>query len=423
VTTTARPGTHLHGHWLTIARAAWGILALFSLLFYVYWSIHAIQQPLPDCSPPAAVCNPLFLSAVDVAVAEGSLLPAAWLARSFFFLNVLTSLAFILVALFIVWRKSDDWMALLISALILSLGAFGYTPDDSALILPGSLLDPLVGFVAFIGYFGPITALFYFPDGQFVPRWSRWVCLALIITVGITFLTDFIVAWQTSQFWTFLPVFLFVYVGVGIGCMIYRYRRVASPSQKQQIKWVAVGLIIVPSGVITWLLFDTFLPPVQPSPMRTLLVAVTFPIIAMSTTFLPISVAIALVRYRLWDVDILIRRTLQYTVVTGLLALIYLGGVLVFQGIFSSLTGSADSPIIIVISTLTIAALFNPLRERVQAFIDRRFYRQKYDAQQVLAQFAQIARDEVDMAALQAELLKVVQETMQPERVSIWLKE
>jgi hypothetical protein len=337
----------------------------------------------------------------------------AWLGRSFFVLNVLTSLAFILVALFIVWRKSDDWMALLVSAIILSLGAFGYTPDDPALILPGSLLDPLVSFVAFVGYFGPVTALFYFPDGHFVPRWSRWVCLVLIITIGITFLASFIVAWH-------LLIFLFMCVGVGVGCMIYRYRRVASPVQRQQIKWVAFGLAVVSSGVIAWILFDIFLPPAQPSPTRTLLVAITFPIIAIASTFLPISVAIALVRYQLWDVDILIRRTLQYSVLTGLLAFVYFGLVVLLQSLFD-LLNSQQSPIVIVISTLVIAALFAPLRQRVQAVIDRRFYRKKYNAQQVLAQFAQTARDEVEMEALAAELTHVIQETMQPKTLILWL--
>jgi hypothetical protein len=107
--------------------------------------------------------------------------------------------------------------------------------------------------------------------------------------------------------------------------------------------------------------------------------------------------------------------------VTALLAAVYLGGVILIQTIFRSLTGTS-SQIAIVLSTLAIAALFNPLRTRIQAFIDRRFYRRKYDAQQVLADFAQTARDEVDMEALQTELLRVVQETMEPTNISLWLK-
>ncbi len=118
----------------------------------------------------------------------------------------------------------------------------------------------------------------------------------------------------------------------------------------------------------------------------------------------------------------IIRKTLVYAMLTGLLALVYFGLVVLLQNVFESASGQ-QSPIAIVISTLVIAALFAPLRQRVQGVIDRRFFRKKYDAQQVLAQFAQTARDETDRNVLTAELVQVVQETMQPERVSIWLKD
>ncbi len=135
----------------------------------------------------------------------------------------------------------------------------------------------------------------------------------------------------------------------------------------------------------------------------------------------PVAMGVAVLKYRMYDVDIVIRRTLQYSAVTGLLALIYFGSVFLLQRLFSSATGQ-QSPLALVVSTLLIAAIFAPLRRRIQDAIDRRFYRRKYNAQQVLAQFARTARDETDMDALLAELERVIQETLQPDGVRVWLK-
>ena len=135
----------------------------------------------------------------------------------------------------------------------------------------------------------------------------------------------------------------------------------------------------------------------------------------------PVAIGIAILRYRLYDIDIIIRRTVQYAILTGLLALVYYGSVVVLQSLVENLTG-AQSPLVIVLSTLAIAALFNPLRTRIQDFIDRRYYRQKYDAEQALARFADTARDEVDLDQLTTALLKMVEETLQPNQVSLWLR-
>jgi hypothetical protein len=135
----------------------------------------------------------------------------------------------------------------------------------------------------------------------------------------------------------------------------------------------------------------------------------------------PISIGIAIVRYRLYDIDILINRTLVYGALSATLALIYFGGVATTQAIFRALTGQQEQPqLAIVISTLLIAALFNPLRRRIQRFIDRRFYRRKYDARKTLEAFSAKLRDETDLDALSDDLVGVVKETMQPSRISLW---
>jgi hypothetical protein len=215
-------------------------------------------------------------------------------------------------------------------------------------------------------------------------------------------------------------LFLVLWISVGVYAQIFRYRQHASQTQRQQTKWIVFGfsvtlIVIILVGTLARLfLHDTG----TPSGMLMLLIGISIALIALSIT--PVTVMVSILQYRLWDIDLIIRRTLSYAIMSGLLGLVYFGGVVGLQAIFSMLT-EQNSTISIILSTLAIAALFTPMRLRVQEFIDRRFYRKKYDSEQTLAQFAAAARDEVDMERLTRALLGVVEETMQPERVSLWL--
>jgi hypothetical protein len=140
-----------------------------------------------------------------------------------------------------------------------------------------------------------------------------------------------------------------------------------------------------------------------------------------SFTTLPIAVGIAILKYRLYDIDLLINRTLVYGALTATLVAMYVGSIVVLQGLVRALTGQ-ESQLAVVASTLLIAALFNPLRRRVQGFVDRRFYRRKYDARKTLEAFSTTLRDETDLRALNDHLVGVVRETMQPTHVSMWLR-
>ena len=272
-----------------------------------------------------------------------------------------------------------------------------------------------------------------FPTGKTLSRRWGWLLyfglgLALFI-VGVITMSDILMpgsgaAWsvanpigfvdatniETSPIFSLFSVALPLWVLLCAVSLFVRFRR-AHPVERAQIKWLffAVGLFVA-----------SYLPSFFAETFTESNVWNIFWLLGMLA--IPIAIAIAILRYRLYDIDLIIRKTAVYTVLTAVLALVYFGTIILLQSLVGRATGE-QSPLIIVFSTLLIAALFAPLRRRIQAVIDRRFYRKKYDAQQVLAQFAQTARDETDMAALQAELLRVVQETMQPEQVSVWLKE
>jgi len=190
--------------------------------------------------------------------------------------------------------------------------------------------------------------------------------------------------------------------------LIVRARR-AGRVERQQIKWLAyggavmVGTSLVAGAIAIWS------------------VTVTILIINLALLVLPLFTGIAIVGYRLYDIDIIINRTLVYAALTATLALVYFGGVAGLQRLLSPMMGEGNG-LAVVASTLLIAALFNPLRRRIQSFIDRRFYRRKYDARKTLEGFSAKLRDETDLKALNDELVKVVRETMQPAHVSLWLR-
>ena len=206
-----------------------------------------------------------------------------------------------------------------------------------------------------------------------------------------------------------------------------RYRR-SGGEERQQIKWLAfsasitdvVYLAIMSGGVINWLISW----PETPSDLgtQTWWGALLEDVMLLSFSGIPVAIGFAILKYRLYEIDILINRALVYGSLTAMLALVYLGGVATTQAIFRTLTSQEKSPqLVVVASTLVIAALFNPLRHRIQSFIDRSFYRRKYDAAKTLEGFSMKLRNETDLNALSADLVRVVRETMQPAHVSLWL--
>jgi hypothetical protein len=204
--------------------------------------------------------------------------------------------------------------------------------------------------------------------------------------------------------------------------LVLRYRRSGS-EQREQIKWIAfagsfVGLMSLIT-VVSTLIFAPEFP--DSTGTQPLWLGVVQDVELLSFAGIPVAVGIAVLRYRLYDIDLIINRTLVYGSLTATLIALYFGGIVVLQRVFVLLTGQ-QSTLAVVASTLLIAALFNPLRRRIQSFIDRRFYRRKYDARKTLEAFTAKLRDETDFDALNAELVGVVNETIQPAHVSLWLR-
>src|SRR5215208_5396841 len=203
---------------------------------------------------------------------------------------------------------------------------------------------------------------------------------------------------------------------VGAVSLMVRFRR-SRAEERQQIKWFAfAGAImcaVIATGPVLW-----SLPPSSPG------VTLIWPVLFLSAaSTIPVATGIAILKYRLYDIDVVINRTLVYGSLTALLALVYFGGVATTQAVFRVLTGQEQqAQLAIVVSTLVIAALFTPLRRRIQGFIDRRFYRGKYDARKTLEAFPAKLRDETNLDALSDDLAGVVRETMQPAHVSLWLR-
>jgi hypothetical protein len=268
--------------------------------------------------------------------------------------------------------------------------------------------------VVFLGVSSLVLCFFLFPDGRFVPRWTGllgalWILWNLywLFSTGLLVLPG---PWLLS----YLGL-----LGLGVFAQIYRYWHVSNTVQRQQTKWAVYGFSL---AIVAFLLlsvsdhaFNLFL---KLNPFLTLVIN---PAYYLFMLLIPVSISIAILRSRLWDIDVLINRTLVYGTLTVILALVYVGLVIALQALLRSVTNQ-NSDVAIVVSTLAIAALFQPLRSRLQRVIDRRFYRSKYDAARTIAAFSATLRNEVDLNQLREQLIAVVQETMQPAHVSLWLR-
>ena len=412
----------LSGRWLPVARAAWIAVAALTLGLFTL-GIPA-EFALLHVPCPTVTCSTGQLSRSGLHSLEGLGLSLDSFAAYTVAMDILFAAVCTAVALLIFWRRSDDRMGLLVSLALLTFGTATFVFTMEALATRHPAWETPTSFLHFLGAASFSLFLYLFPDGRFVPRWTRWVVLVWI-------------AWQLPRYfspnWYLNPspytwhslTNTVVWLGAlstAIYSQGYRYRRTASSAQRQQIKWVVFGISVALAVFVGISLMLGVVAPRSTSPGTLLayLVGNTF-IGYLAILLIPTSIGLAVLRYHLFDIDLIINRTLVYVTLTVILAVFYEGTIVVLQNLLRVLTGQ-ESQVAVVASTLAIAAMFEPLRRRIQGLVDRAFYRRKYDAAKTLEAFSAKLKNETDLEALNNELVGVARETMQPAHVSLWLR-
>jgi hypothetical protein len=418
------PADHadLSGLPLGLARGLW--LATF-----------AVVVGLTLAGAPARYAD-LLANADPRPLAQLGLSPAAYVGYTSL-IEQLGVAAHLLTAAYIFARRSAQRMCLLVSFTLIVNGAI----VPFALFFGGPDWAPAVRLLAqaviSMGLASSLAVLYLFPDGRFVPGWAR---LLLLLWAAQSVVAIFLPRLPFSL--PALPglaqlVLLLAWAGTGVYAQVYCYRHISNLVQRQQAKWASLGLVAAVFGPLAYFVPFVILPAWAVPELPRFLYQRVGPgffamaagvqlasqtVFAIGLMLFPLLFAIAILRFRLWDIDLLINRALVYGTLTAMLAAAYLLAVVLLHSATTLLTGERQSTIATVASTLLIASLAAPLRRRVQNGIDRRFYRRKYDAVRTLAEFGSAVRDEVDLDHLNERLVAVVTETMQPQQAWLWLK-
>src|SRR5579859_1122281 len=413
--------TRLSGTRLIIARIVWLALVLPAVGLFIaglpaYYSL--VQKACTD----VVNCN-----IAGALTAKGLQELSAFGLSTSTYAALLTIFFMLIVAIWsgvgflVFWRRSDEWFALLTAFFLVMFNTTYPGFVTSALQLTFPALTALTTLLSVLALASLALFLMLFPNGRLVPRWM-WPFLVILLIGTISTAIPPTSRLGSDNVPGWIPVLSNILAyGAIFFSQVYRYRRVSSPVERQQTKWVIFGILIVTIGTfLLTAIFNFFFPwySSQPNiPSTVFLGLLNYPVLLLS---LPITIGIAILRSRLYDIDVVINRALVYGTLTLSLGLVYFGLIFgsqfLFQGMFHQ-----NNAVAIVISTLVIAALFQPLRRRIQAIIDRRFFRRKYDAARTLAAFSATLRSEVDLSQLHEHLLAVVEETMQPAHVSLWL--
>jgi hypothetical protein len=297
----------------------------------------------------------------------------------------------------------------------LALFPYASTPLAGFLRDDGLLGPPVVG-LQVVGAAAAMWFFFTFPDGRFVPRWTRWVLffyLAITIPRRLGLFPGLFTGIEGVAFGLTFPVLL--------GSWAYRYRSSVSSTHRRQMRWAIFGFIAAFAGFLLAVSFGGLsvsgVLTVEFAPVALL---VASGVVYLSLASIPVWLAIAVLRHGLYDIDLLIKRTVVYGATTVAIGATFFLGLLALQPVLRPLTTGSD--LAVAAATLSSFALFQPIRRRLQDAVDRRFDRSRYDAARTLDAFANRLRDEVDLEALRRELIEVVRDTMQPAHASVWLR-
>ena len=377
--------TILRGRWLMLARLAWLIVGALAVgLFFA--AIPAEYRQLQHGCP-----TPVCASIGGVAPIELSLLVNLGLSPEFFAaygiaLELVFALVFVVVAALIFWQKSSDRQALFVSLALLLFGTATQTFTLHALVAAHPSWKLPVDSLHFLGSASFSLFLFIFPDGRFVPRWTGWVAL---VWIAWLFPRYWFPDWPPSGSgiwlsWLNLVVWL-VALGTVVYTQIYRYRRVSNRVQRQQSKWVVFGITL---GLTVFLIVNIAVSSIVPVPtsaggVTTLMVGAA--LMNSALLLIPLSIGIAVLRYHLFDIDILINRTLVY----GTLILIVTGLYIILVGMVGVLFQSVGNSFLVILATGLVAVLFQPLRQRLQRAINHFMYGERDDPYAVLSRLSQ----------------------------------
>jgi len=414
--------TRLRGVALVLTRTvSFMVIALSMAVLFVSIPAYVSDLSLVCTSAPCPIWR---LTTTNVAALDALGISAASYVSGTLILNCVAVLAWVGVAGLVVWRKSASWDGLLLATMLVVQGVMVANGVTTPLYYRGGAWHEIIAVLSLAVPPSFLATFALFPDGRWAPRWMRWVFLLCCLASGAFFLTgasftpDSLLA-RTSALSP--ATFNLVALACGVGTQIYKSRVTLTARERQQVKWVLFGVFLAVG------LFVALILPVMAFPRLVGKDSSYYLVIRPLATFIllggPISFAIAVFRSRLWDIDLIINRALVYGCLTGILAAIYFGLVIGAQAVVQGLSGPRGAqPLIVVASTLLIAGLFQPLRRRLQRTIDRRFFRSKYDAHKTLAAFSATLRQEVSLPELQERLVGVVNQTMQPTHVSLWLR-